>query len=189
MGDASVAVAAISAGAALLGATLSQVSAAFQDSRRARHERQEQYDDSLRAACVDLLRAVGDLRDRVADNYFYPGGAEMGDRLAQMRHCLTTAKVQAVSVALLAPRALAQPARELTEAAERLTAKTVQATDRMLRAANQAPDFTELDARVLAFSEHAEAYARMKGTAIRGRGRGRRAVAPPRDDAGTAVDP
>jgi hypothetical protein len=187
MGDVSVAVAAISAGAALLGATISQVSAAYQDSQRAKHERNEQYDNALRAACVDLLRAIGDLRDHVADNYFYPGGAEMGDRMAQMRHCLTTAKVNAVSVTLLAPRALAQPVRELTNAADQLTAMAVQATDRALRAANQAPDFTDLDACTTAFSEQAVAHARRKPAAIRFRSR--RVAAPPRDDAATAAGP
>jgi hypothetical protein len=187
MGDVSVAVAAISAGAALLGATISQISAAYQDLQRAKHERGEQYDNALRTACVDLLRAVGDLRDQVADNYFYPGGAEMGDRMAQMRHCLTAVKVHAVSVTLLAPRTLAQPVRELTEAAYRLTTIAVHATDRTLRAANQAPDFTDLDARTTAFSEQAVAHARRKPAAIRVRGR--RVAAPPRDDAATAVDP
>ena len=187
MGDVSVAVAAISAGAALLGASISQISAAYQELQRARREREEQYDNALRAACVDLLRAIGDLRDRVADNYFYPGGAEMGDRLAQVRHCLTTAKVHAVSVALMAPRTLAQPVKDLTEAADRFTTMAVQATDRTLRAANQAPDFTDLDARTTAFSELAVANARRKPAAIRVRGR--RVVAPPRDDAATAADP
>lgn len=181
-----MAVAAISAGAALLGATISQISGAYQDIRRAKREREEQYDNALRTACVDLLRAVGDLRDGVADNYFYPGGAEMGDRLAQVRHCLTTAKVHAVSVTLLAPRALAQPVRKLTEAAEQLTATAVQATDRKLRAANQAPDFTGLDACTTAFSEQAVACARRKPAAIRGRGR--RVAVPPPDDAATAAD-
>lgn len=187
MADVSVAVAAISAGAALLGATISQISAAYQDRQRVKREQGEQYDNDLRRACVDLLRAIGDLRDQVADNYFYPGGAEMGDRLAQMRHCLTTAKVHAVNVTLLAPRALTQPVRELTEAADQLTAMAVQATDRALGAANQAPDFTDLDARTAAFSEQAVAYARRKPAVIRVRGR--RGAEPLRDDAVTAVDP
>ena len=187
MGDASVAVAAISAGAALLGATIPLISAAYQDSQRTRREREEKYDNDLRAACVDLLRAVGDLRDQIADNYFYPGGAEMGDRLARVRHCLTAAKVHAASVTLLAPSALAQPVAELIEAADRLTAMAVQATDRKLRAANQAPDFADLDACVTAFSDQAVAHARRKPAAIRSRSR--RAVAPPRDDAATKADP
>jgi hypothetical protein len=187
MGDVSVAVAAISAGAALLGASISQISAAYQDAQRVKHEREEQYDKALRTACVDLLGAVGDLRDRVADNFFYPGGAEMGDRLAQMRKCLTAAKVHAVNVTLLAPRALAQPVRELTEAAGRLTAMAAETTDRTLRAANQAPDFTDLDARTAAFSEQAVACARRKSAAIRVSGR--RVAEPPQDDAATAADP
>lgn len=187
MGDASVAIAAISAGAALLGATIPQISAAYQDLQRAKREREEHYDNALRAACVDLLTAIGDLRDQVADNYFYPGGTEMGDRLARVRHCLTAAKVHAVSVTLLAPRALAQPVRDLSDAADRLAAEAVQATDRTLRATNQAPDFTDLDARISAFSEQAVEYARRKPTVIRVRSR--RVPAPPPDDAATKADP
>jgi hypothetical protein len=124
MSDVSVYVAVISASAALLGAAITAVTTAYQHSRQAKRDREDQHDTALREACVDLLRAVGDLRDQVANNHDYPGGDEMGARLAQVRQYVTAAKVHSVRIALLAPRSLSKPAEQLAEAADRLGVMT-----------------------------------------------------------------
>lgn len=186
MADASIYVPVISASAAILGAAISPVSNYFQYSRQAKRDREEQYDTALRAACVDLLRAVGELRDQVASNHEYRGGDEMGARLAQMRQYVTAAKLHAVSIALLAPRALAEPAEQLAKAADRLGAAAAESTDPRARASNRAPDFRELETSIVSFSEAAVAHARRKPVA--NRARGRRAVSPPHDAAPTAAD-
>jgi hypothetical protein len=187
MADVSIFVAVISASAALLGAAVSPVSTAFQNSRLAKRELADRRDTALRKACVELLLAVGDLRDQVADNYEYPGGDEMGIRLAHMRHHLTAAKVDAVKVGLLEPRILGEPAKRLARAADRLATMAAESTDKRIRAANRAPDFGELDDCFAAFSECAMDHAHRKATARRTRGR--RAAALPPDAAAIEADP
>jgi hypothetical protein len=186
MADVSIFVALITASAAVLGAAVSPVSTAYQNSRQAKRELDDRHDTALRDACVDLLRSVGDLRDQVADNYDYPGGDEMVTRLAQVRQHMTAAKVDAVKVALLEPRVLGKPAKQLADAADRLATMAAKSTDKRVRAANRAPEFTELDTYATAFSESAVNHARSKGMARRARFR--RAAAPPPDAAATEVD-
>jgi hypothetical protein len=186
MADVNVYVAAISAGAAILGASISPFSTAFLNSRQARRDRAERHDTALQEACVALLSAVGDLRDQVADNHAYPGGDEMVGRLAKVRQYVTAAKVDAVRVALLAPRALAQPADHLAKAAARLAVAAEKSTDQTVRASNQPPDFEELEGLTAVFRDSAVTYALGKPAAIRARGR--RAVAPPHDAAVTEAD-
>jgi hypothetical protein len=187
MADSSIFVALIAASAGVLGAAVSPFSTAYQNSRQAKRELEERHDTALRDACVDLLRAVGDLRDQVADNYDYSGGDEMDVRLAEMRKHVTAAKVDAVKVALLAPQALGQPARQLAEAADRVAVMAAKSTDKKIRAANRAPDFGELDDRIAVFSERAVDHAH--GRRAVKRARGRRAVAPLPDAAATTADP
>jgi hypothetical protein len=176
----------ISASAALLGAAITPVTTAYQHSRQAKRDREDQHDAALREACVDLLRAVGDLRDQVANNHDYPGGDEMSARLAQVRQHVTAAKVNSVSIALLAPQALAEPADQLAKAADRLGVTAAKSTDRRVRASNRAPDFGELDVCTATFCMQAVNYARGKPATIRARGR--QAAAPPLDAAATAAD-
>lgn len=118
----------------------------------------------------------------------------MGARLSQMRRYVTAAKVHAVSIALMAPRTLAEPAERLAEAAHRLAVTAAKNTDLAIRMSNRPPDFRELDARTADFSEEAVSYARRKQATVRARGprvsrvRGRRAAAPPSDVPTTAAD-
>lgn len=186
MADVPVFVAAITAGAALLGAAITPVSTAIQNSRQVKRDREERHDTALHEACVALLRTIGELRDQVENNYEYPGGDEMGARLAQMRQFVTAAKVHAVSIALLEPRALAKLADQLAKAAERLGVTAAASTDPRVRASNRRPEFGELDACTEAFCEGAVDHARGKSPATRARGR--RVAALPPDAAATAAD-
>jgi hypothetical protein len=159
MADTTVYVAAIAASAGILGAAISPVSTAYQNSRQAKRDRQERQDTALREACVNLLRAVGDLRNQVASNHDYHGD-EMGDRLAQVRQYWTAASIHAVGIAPLAPHALAEPAAMLVEAGRGIAASAAESTDLKIGMSNQAPDFGELDTCTAAFSKKAVDYAR-----------------------------
>jgi hypothetical protein len=150
MADVSIYVAVISAGAALIGATVPQVATAIRDGRRAERDRKERLADTRRQACVQLLRTVLDLRVRVSNIQDYHG-AEMAPRLAEIREGAATAEVEAVSVALMVGPELAKAAEQLASAAARLATVAVENASLQLGASTQAPDFGELDDSVTAF--------------------------------------
>jgi hypothetical protein len=158
MADVSIYVAVISASAAILGAAVSPLSAARQVSVQAKRDREERRETALRQACMDLLRAAADLRTQVANNHEYHGN-ETPARLAQVRQHAADAGVHAVSIALQAPQALADPARRLAAAADRLAVATAENTDLDMGVSVRPPDFTELDTCVEAFSKLAVEHA------------------------------
>ena len=150
MADVSIYVAVISAAAGIVGATISQATAAIRDGRRAERDRKERLADARRQACVQLLRTVLDLRVRVANNADYHGG-EMAARLAEIRECAATAEVEAVSVALMVAPELGKVAEQLASAAARLATVATENASLQLGASTQTADFSELDDRVAAF--------------------------------------
>lgn len=150
MPDVSIYVALIAAGAGIVGATIPQIAILVRDARQAERDRHDREAETKRQACLDLLRAVGELRTRVANAAEYHG-TEMGARLAEIRESEAAVRVDAVSVALLAPGKLTEPAEELAEIASRLVAVTEQATNLDLGVRADTPNFAELDRGVAAF--------------------------------------
>jgi hypothetical protein len=160
MADVSIYVPVISASAAILGAAVSPVSTVYQQARQARFARREQHATEVRQECIQLLRAVLDLRARVENNCDYHGD-QMAARLAGVRQNAADAGVHATSIALLAPRKLANSASELAAAGVRLAASAAKNTDLKLGACVGPPDFGELDGCIMNFRDEAVAvYAR-----------------------------
>jgi len=160
MSDVSIYVALVSAGAAVIGAAVPQVTGAVRDARQARRNRRA--DDALlrRQACLDLLRAVGELRARVA-GYYEQRGPDMPAHLAEVRRCLADTQLCVASVALLPPGSLANDANAIGNAAIALTDRAAGGTGISLGAMSGSPDFKELDGCVAAFRARAEAEARV----------------------------
>jgi hypothetical protein len=137
-------VAVISAGAAIVGASVAQAGAIIGDGRKAKRDRQERLATQRRRACVQLLRTAGRLRVQVANNHEYHGD-DMGTRLARVRELAAAAAVEAVNIALMDRSGLAGPAQRLARAAERLADATVASTNLDMGVCTRVPDFSELD--------------------------------------------
>jgi hypothetical protein len=154
MTDVSIFVPVISAAAAILGAAVSPLTTVLQSSRLARDVHKERYEMAGRQACIDLLRAVVDLRTLVANNHDYHG-EEMGARLAQVRQYAADARVHAFNIALLAPPRLADSAWELAAATDRVAIAATEDTDLSLGMSVRAPNFATLDACIADFTSRA----------------------------------
>jgi hypothetical protein len=159
MADVSIYVAAISAGAALIGTAIPQLSTAIRDSRKAERDRREQNAQTRRQASMELLRAAGQLRARVAD-YYDHHGEDMAARLAEVRGCAAETQLCAASVALLPPGSLADEANAVAAATGALAAAAAKNTGLRLGAMSGSPDFRSLDECVENFRKRAEAEAR-----------------------------
>jgi hypothetical protein len=164
MPDVSIYVALIAAGAGVVGATIPQIAILVRDGRQAERDRRDRGAETRRQACLDLLRAAGELRTRVANAAEYHG-TEMGARLAEIRESEAAVRLNAVSVALLVPRKLTEPAEELAEIARRLVAVTERDTDLDLGVRAGQPNFAELDRGVAAFRRAAVGAADAPDTA------------------------
>jgi hypothetical protein len=152
--------AAISAVAALGGATITQYIGVIREGRQAKRDRGERYAEAERQACLNLLQAAGDLRNQVANNTSYRG-PEMQARLEELRAFAEAAQLHAASVALLMPEKVARKADELAGAASTLADWAVKNTNLELRGMNdERPDFSNLNACITAF--RAEAVGALK---------------------------
>ena len=129
----------------------------MRDVRQAERDRRERTTEAKRQACLDLLRAAGELRARVADNTQYTGD-QLGAWLAGLRKGEAAVHLSAANVALLAPQTLADPADYLARAAGQLAAKAAKDIDKQSRTIRQ-PDFTGFDESVAAFLRKAVANA------------------------------
>jgi hypothetical protein len=98
--DVSIYVALITAGAGVAGAAVPQIAAVARDVRLAERDRRERRADTLRQACLKLLRAAGDLRTQVANAALYRGG-EMGAQLAKITSSSATVQLHAASTRYL----------------------------------------------------------------------------------------
>jgi hypothetical protein len=150
MTDVSIYVAVISAVAGVGGATIAQVTTAFREGRQVKRDRQERHAAATRQACVKLLRAAGNLRALVANNYSYHGN-EMGARLEQVRRYAAATQLHAVSVSLLVPESIAESADLLATAAGSLADWTVSNTNLEQGSMIREPNFRQLDDCVKAF--------------------------------------
>ena len=102
MPEVSLYVAAITAGAGLVGAGASLIPVYLRDIRQARQDCRDRHADARRQACLDLLRAAEDLRTTVANAADYHG-EEMSARLAQIRTFAAAVRINAANLELLAP--------------------------------------------------------------------------------------
>jgi hypothetical protein len=152
MSDVSIYVALISGLAGVAGATVSQVTTAFREGRQAKRDRQEKHEEAKRRACEELLRAVGNLRTQVANNYTYHG-EEMGTRLERVRNYAAAAQLHAVGVSLLAAESLAMLADVMAKAANSLAEWAVENTNLEQGSMIREPNFRDLDDRTKAFIE------------------------------------
>ena len=147
-----IVVAAITASAAIFGAAISPVSAAYQNVRQAERDRRERRATELRQACTDLLGTVTELRTNVVNNHDYHG-SEMNARLAHVRELAGQARTYAFSIALLAPHALAAAATELAAAADHVAAAAAANTNLSMGSSVRPTDCSELETRTNAFCE------------------------------------
>jgi hypothetical protein len=156
--EVSVYVAVVTAGAAVVGAAISQIPGLVRDIRQADQARRERNACTKRQACIDLLGAARDLLTQVANAADYHG-EEMADRLAEIRKVAAAVHTHAANVELLAPDALAEPAVRLAGVADRFAADAAANTDLQLHQMVTAPDPTELGEAIEAFRKQAVADA------------------------------
>lgn len=128
MPEVSLYVAAITAAAGLLGATIPTVAGSWRDSHRAEQDRRDRIAAADRQACIDLFRTAGELRMEVANAADYHG-PEMVGRLAGIRKISAAVQAYAATVELLAPGPLGGSATELARAAEDFAAAAADSTD------------------------------------------------------------
>jgi hypothetical protein len=161
MTSVSIYVAAITAAAGIAGATISQYITAFREGKQAQRDRQERHETATREACEKLLRAAGDLRTQVANNRSFRGDrTAMTARLEKVREHAAATRLHAVSVGLLVPGKLAEPADHLAAVAQGLAVAAGNDTDLDHGWVEADPDFTALDGCVDAFRREALDYAK-----------------------------
>ncbi len=161
MTSVSIYVAAITAAAGIAGATISQYITAFREGKQAQRDRQERHETATREACENLLRAAGDLRTQVANNRSFRGDrAAMTARLEKVREHAAATQLHAVSVGLLVPAMLAEPADRLATAAQSLAVAAVKDTDLDQGWVKADPDFSPLDECAAAFRKEVLQYAK-----------------------------
>jgi hypothetical protein len=159
MPQVSLYVAVITAAAAVLGAAISPLSTAYQNSRQAVRDRAERHDTAIRQACVGLLRSARDMRVQVANIAAYHGD-EMGSRLERMRELDAEAASHADEVQLLVPPGIAVSAATLAGAVSRLATSTQANVRRQLGASIRDPDFGEIDGCIQDFSARVVEFIR-----------------------------
>ena len=159
MSDIPAYVAVLSAASAIIGAAIPQVTTAIRESSQAKRDRQERNAQVRREACMELLRAAGQFRARVADLYDHHG-LDMDVRLADIRQSEASTGLCAASVALLPPGSLADEANAVAAAASALVVAVETDPGLKLGAMTGRPAFRSLDESVSAFRKKAEAEAR-----------------------------
>ena len=154
MPDVSLYVAVVTAAAGVGGAAIPAIAVLIRDVRQAERDRRERNAEAKRQACLGLLSAAGELRTRLDNTAAYQG-TEMGARLAVVRECDATVRLNAVSVAMLAGGKLAEPAEQLATAASSLvaTATAAENIDTQQGEMLRKPDFTGLDISIKAFGQ------------------------------------
>lgn len=157
MPEVSIYVALITAAAAVFGAAVAPVSAAYEKSRQAVRDRAEHRERETRQACLNLLNSARDLRVQVANTAAYHGN-EMGARLERLRQLEADVASHADEVELLVPVSVAESAARLARAVSAL-ATAAQANVRpSLEASIREPDFTDLDACIKDFRSRVIAH-------------------------------
>lgn len=158
----SIYVAAIAAGAAVLGAAVAPVSAAYERARGALRNQAARQEAAVRQACMNLLRATRDLRVQVANTAAYHG-SEMGARLERVRQLEVDSAQHADEVALLVPLDIAESATKLASAVTALATALQANVKPQFAASIREPDFTELDICMEDFRKRVIAHFRTAG--------------------------
>jgi hypothetical protein len=156
--EVSVYVAAITAGAAVIGAAVSQVPILIRDARQAGQDRHERHADVRRQACLNLLGAAAELQAKVANAGQYRG-KDMSDRLAEVRECAAAVKLHAATIELLAPKPFATLADHLAKEAAKFAQQAVTNTDLKLNQMVEVPNPCDLEQAAEAFRARAVAEA------------------------------
>jgi hypothetical protein len=159
MSTVSLYAAVIAAASAIIGAAIPQVTSAIRESSQAKRDRRERSAQVRREACMELLRAVGDLRAWVAALYDHHG-ADMDVRLVDVRQKAANTGLCAASVTLLPPGSLADDANAVAAAVTALVTVAEADPGLKLGAMTGRPDFRSLDESVSAFRKKAEAEAK-----------------------------
>jgi hypothetical protein len=121
MADVPLYVAVITAGAGIVGAAIPQAGILLSDFRRANRDRRDRSDAAAQNSCIEMLRASSTLSVNVENLCTYRGNPDgLRSRLEEVRKDLADTRLQAVSVGMLAPSPLTEPAEQLAEAAGRL---------------------------------------------------------------------
>lgn len=152
MPEVSIYVAVITAIAGVGGASVPSIATLVRDARQAKRDRREHRAEAKRLACLDLLSAAGEWRALLANTADYHG-EEIGSRVAGIRESEAAVQLHAVSVALLAPGKLGEPAGLLAAVANDLTTTAV-APENIAAKSGQMinrPNFAEFDESVAAF--------------------------------------
>jgi hypothetical protein len=150
----------ISAGAAVLGASVSPVAAAYQTLRQTRRNRAFEHETAVGEACTCLLRAAYDFRAQVANNHAYHAfhGTEMSARLERVRELNADVAVHAARVAMLESGHLGDAATALAVTVGNLITASQPTTKIEKGVSAQEPVFGELDSSLIAFRTQAVEY-------------------------------
>ena len=160
MADVPIYVAIITAAAGIVGAAIPQVATVIRDVRQSERDRRERSAAAIREACVELLRAAGELRTLSEGVGGYRGDANgMRARVDEVRTQAEATRLSAANVSLQVA-VLAEPAYRVASAASDLARAVVEGTDM-----NQGVFVGQLDVGTLvecanAFQYEAVKYAR-----------------------------
>ena len=109
----------ITAAAGLIGALIPQAALVIREVRQAERDRRERFVTATRDACVDLLRAAGELRTLVENIRSYRGDASgMRARVEEVLNYAEATRLHAANVSLLVPGRLATPADKVASRRE-----------------------------------------------------------------------
>ena len=182
-------VAMITAAAGIIGAAIPQVTTLIRDVRQAERDRRERSTGAIRDACIELLRAGGELHILVASLSNYRGDTSgMRARVDQVRSQAEATRLYAASVGLQAPDSLTGPAEKMAIAASGLADEVVRNTDVDQGVTVGNPYTSELSDCINNFRDEARKYFRSLTLDENFRAYGRRAVARPLDGKPEALD-
>ena len=160
MADVPLYVAIITAAAGIVGAAIPQVAIMIRDVRQGERDRRERSATATRDACVELLRAAGELRTLSEGIRSYRGKADgMRARVDEVRERAAATGLSAARVSLQAA-ALETPAYAVASAASDLAHAVVDGTDMDQGVFVGKLDVSTLEKSASAFRDEAVKYAR-----------------------------
>lgn len=159
MTDVPIYVAVITAAAGLIGALIPQAALVIREVRQADKDRHERFATATRDACVNLLRAAGELRTLAENIRSYRGDAGgMRARVEEVLNHAEATRLHAASVSLLVPGRLAAPADKVAAAGRALAQDVVRNTNLDRGVSIGFADTRELDTCMTDFRNEAVKY-------------------------------
>ncbi len=129
MADVPIWVAVITAAAGIIGAAIPQIAIVVRDVRQGERDRRERLATATLDACVELLRAAGELRTLSEGIRSYRGPADgMRARIDEVRSHAEATRLNSARVSMQAPE-LAEAAYQVATAGSALTHNVVEGTD------------------------------------------------------------